>query len=145
MSSHPSRVQNPDLVANTSLHLAASTNALEIVEYLVDVANHEAGDISRNRDGDTALMHACAANAVDVVHFLARKFPHTVGWRNKAGVTGLMMAAMAGHDGVIAALLELDRAGAVVLDLDAVDACGNTALHVCCFNLLLGIVIALSY
>ena len=73
------------------------------------------------------MMVACAANNVPVVEFLAKRFPQTADWKNKEGLTGLMIAAKAGNDGVIKTLLDTVRDW---VDIDAQDANGNTALHV---------------
>ena len=74
-------------------------------------------------------MVACAHNRIDVVEFLAKRFPRCTDWKNKVGFTPLMTAAKMGNDGVVCVLL--DVAGQWV-DVDACDGSGNTGLHVSC-------------
>ncbi|KAF8476134.1 ankyrin repeat-containing domain protein [Kalaharituber pfeilii] len=128
LKNSPLSLHNPDeLTANTSLHLAASQpNSLPIVQHLVDTLDHEAAGVSRNNDGDTPLMVACTANNLEVVEFLGKRFPKAADWKNKMGLTGLIIAAKMGHDGIVTALLDL---GPEWVDIDATDGNGNTALH----------------
>lgn len=138
LKSHPSTLHTLDpLHASTALHLAASIpNSLPIVTYLVDVHHHESTGISRDAAGNTPLMAACAGNNAPVVSFLKGRFGKCVGWRNREGLTALMLAAVKGYEGCVRALLEErveegeGEEGGVDVDVDAVDGVGNTALHV---------------
>jgi len=65
------------------------------------VADHECDGVSKNNVGDTPLMAAAAEGHEEVVHFLATRFQESLDWRNRLGVTAIMVAAMAGRDGVI--------------------------------------------
>ncbi|KAK6346019.1 hypothetical protein TWF730_010353 [Orbilia blumenaviensis] len=116
---------DPSDHGNTPLHLAASHGQTAIVTYLVQ-AGHEDNGVSRNYDGQTPLMVASGStdgNADDVVFYLAGEFEGCVGWRDKSGMTALMMAAKVGNDANINILLDSSA------DIDAVDPLGNTALH----------------
>lgn len=71
-------------------------------------------------------MVACATDNQLVVEFLAKRFPKAVDWKNKQGLTGLVIAARVGNEGCVMVLLE--TVGESV-DVDACDLNGNTALH----------------
>lgn len=127
LSSHPKSLTfcDPSDKGNTPLHLAASRGQTSIVKFLVQ-AGHERDGISRNYDGQTPLMVACAStdeNADDVVFYLAGEFERCVEWRDKNGMTALMMAAKAGNDANINILLDFGA------DINATDPLGNTPLH----------------
>lgn len=127
LKNSPLTLHNPDSHASTSLHLAAlQPNSLPIVQYLVDVLNHESAGVSRNSNGETPLMVACATDNQPVVEFLAKRFPKAVDWKNKQGLTGLVIAAKVGNEGCVKVLS--DTVGELV-DVDACDVNGNTALH----------------
>lgn len=71
-------------------------------------------------------MVACATDNQPVVEFLAKRFPKAVDWKNKQGLTGLVIAAKVGNEGCVKVLS--DTVGELV-DVDACDVNGNTALH----------------
>ena len=123
LKNHPKYLPNPDALANSSLHLAAQSGHLPIVQYLITYTSHEDSGISRNTNGDTPLMLAAEGGHEEVVSMLAEMFGR-VDYRNKAGATALILAARAGKDGVVRILLDGGS------DIDAVDGLGNTALHV---------------
>ena len=54
-------------------------------EYLVD-AGHEDGNISRNNDFETPLMFAAMAGKEETGVYLAKRFPESIPWQNKAGL-----------------------------------------------------------
>lgn len=54
-------------------------------------------------------MIACQHNNIPVVDFLARRFPKCLDWKNKLGLTALMIAAKMGFEGCVKALLEAGR------------------------------------
>ncbi|KAF3908010.1 Espin [Orbilia brochopaga] len=90
------------------------------------ISGHEDNGISRNYEGQTPLMVAAASlhpSADDVVFYLANEFDKCVNWRDKSGMSALMLAAKAGNDANINILLD---SGA---DINAVDPLGNTSLH----------------
>ena len=119
---------------------------------------------SKNNCGDTPLMVAAAQGHEDIVHFLAAhmRFPPPLqqpdqqrrqqyrqqrcglDTRNRVGVTAIMHATIAGHDGVVNVHLPfrfslppspllLLMLGQILLDMGAdpevADVLGNTALH----------------
>ncbi|RPB21506.1 ankyrin [Terfezia boudieri ATCC MYA-4762] len=94
----------------TPLHLASTTpNSLPIVTHLIDIHHHESSCISRDNNGNTPLMIACQHNNIPVVDFLARRFPKCLDWKNKLGLTALMIAAKMGFEGCVKVLLEAGR------------------------------------
>ncbi|KAK6497719.1 hypothetical protein TWF481_012122 [Arthrobotrys musiformis] len=127
LRSHPTSLNfcDPSDNGNTPLHLAAIHGQISIVRYLVQ-AGHEKDGVSRNYEGQTPLMVASGSgdgDADDVVFYLAGEFERCVGWRDKNGMTALMMAARAGNDANINILLDS------LAEIDTVDPLGNTALH----------------
>ena len=54
-------------------------------EFLVD-AGHEDGTISRNNDFETPLMFAATAGKEETGVYLAKRFPESIPWSNKAGL-----------------------------------------------------------
>ncbi|KAF3939269.1 Alpha-latroinsectotoxin [Dactylella cylindrospora] len=96
---------------NTPLHMAAEKGLYNIVVFLC-AAGHEQDGISRNYAGQTPLITASGSthpSADDVAFYLASEFPQCVNWRDKAGMTAI--------------LLDSDA------DVNAFDPLGNTALH----------------
>ncbi|KAG0634454.1 ankyrin repeat-containing domain protein [Tuber brumale] len=122
LKNHPKYLPNPDALANSSLHLAAQSGHLPIVQYLITYTSHEDSGISRNTNGDTPLMLAAEGGHEEVVSVLAEMFGR-LDYRNKASATALILAARAGKDGVVRILLDGGS------DIDAVDGLGNTGLH----------------
>lgn len=106
VKNHPQYLLNPDAAANTSLHVACERGHERIVRYLIEEAGHEAGGVSRNGNGDTPLMVASAEGHEPVVEYLVGRFGR-IEWRNKAGLTAMMMAAKKGMDGVVNVSLSL--------------------------------------
>ena len=120
-------LRNPDFEdrSNTSLHLAAKHGFTSIAEFLVD-AGHEDGMISRNNDWETPLMLAASAGKEECGVYLAKRFPESVDWKNKAGLDALMLACKSGS-GTLHLIPTLILHGPSILS--ASDAQGNTALH----------------
>ncbi|EWC48001.1 hypothetical protein DRE_02883 [Drechslerella stenobrocha 248] len=110
---------------NTPLHIAAEHGMYSIMVFLC-MSGHEADGISRNYEGQTPLMVAAASVssvADDVVFYLASEYERCIDWRDKAGMTALMLAAKAGNDANVNILLDSDA------DINAFEPQGNTPLH----------------
>ncbi|KAF3925309.1 Ankyrin-2 [Dactylellina cionopaga] len=96
---------------NTPLHIAAEAGLYSIVVFLC-ASGHESNGISRNYEGQTPLMVASGSThtaADDVVFYLANEFPRSVNWRDKSGMTAILIDSEA--------------------DINAFDPLGNTSLH----------------
>ncbi|KAJ4992530.1 Target of rapamycin complex 2 subunit AVO2 [Stagonosporopsis vannaccii] len=127
LRNNPDYLRNPDYEekSNTNLHLAAKYGLTQIAEYLVD-AGHEDGNISRNNDFETPLMFAAMAGKEETGVYLAKRFPESIPWQNKAGLDSLMLSSKSGS-GTLHLIPTL-----IVQDptiLTAHDHSGNTALH----------------
>ncbi|KAL0637809.1 Vacuolar protein sorting-associated protein 74 [Maublancomyces gigas] len=123
LKNHPKSLYNPDIVGNTSLHIAAEKGHLGIVQHLVEEEQHERDGVSKNNNGDTPLMLAAGEGHEEVVHCIVSRFSRCIDWRNKLGVTAMMHAAKNGCDAVVNMLLDLGA------EADVVDVLGNTSLH----------------
>lgn len=101
LKNHPRSLYNPDIVGNTSLHIAAEKGHLGIVQHLVEEEQHERDGVSKNNNGDTPLMLAAGEGHEEVVHCIVSRFSRCIDWRNKVGVTAMMHAAKNGCDAVV--------------------------------------------
>lgn len=94
-------MHNPDTAGNSSLHLAAEYGHTSIVRFLVDNTPHEIDGPSKNNLGATPLHIAATNGHEEIVHLLTSRFPPSVDWRDKLGMTPLMLAARADRDSVV--------------------------------------------
>ena len=113
-----------DANRNTPLHIACSSNALDIVKLLVCHCSVDAA----NSDGDTPLHVACKLNHHDVLKCLLdgqhRKLDHL---KNNAGFTPLHCACSSGAFSIVQFLIQGQYCEPTETDLE-----GNTALHIAC-------------
>lgn len=125
---NPKHLHNPDFEdkSNTSLHLAASHGLAEIAELLI-AAGHDSFEISRNSDHDTPLMLAAQTGNFEVGTYLAKAFPRSITYVNKAGLDALAMAAQHPNSTALVPILLQDPhfpASPHARDIE-----GNTPLH----------------
>jgi uncharacterized protein len=106
--------------ANTPLHEASASGALDVVAYLLD---HGADPLAKNAQGRTPLYRAVVKNKVDVVRLLVQRGAD-VNQADSVGRAVLHWAAFYGFEELVATLLELgasvvlrDKTGANALDI----------------------------
>lgn len=109
----------------TMLHVASAYNVPKMVSILM---NLKADSSSRDANGWTAL-HFAASRGYQKVLFLLLHSKSYINAVTNYQQTPLILAAMNGHDCCVKALLYFADHTSLILDLNAQDSDGNSAIH----------------